>query len=150
MTFRNRVEKIDEIRDAYCAGLQALRKSDRGRVAPSDPRRLSGSINLDSAMRDSQPNAARWDYGIGWKGASEIVYWVEVHPASSGANFDEVSRKLDWLLNWLSGAGREFEEPKRHFVWIASGRSSFTRTAPQLRKLASRGLHFEGGQLRLG
>ena len=150
MTFKKRVERTEAIRDAYCKGIQALKSADRDRIVVADSRRLSGSIDLDAATRASQPNAARWDYGIGWIGTSETVYWVEVHPASSGANFGEISGKLDWLLNWLSNEGCEFDGLRKYIVWIASGRSAFTRTSPQLRKLASRGLSFEGRQLRIG
>ena len=52
---------------AYRNGKQALLGAYRSRVICTEPRRLTGSIDLDSALagEPGHANAPRWDYGIG-------------------------------------------------------------------------------------
>jgi len=149
MSFKTCVKRTNHLAGAYCIGLEALSGVDRDRIRIADPRKLKGSVNVDSALRVPYPNAARWDYGIGYASGAEVVYWVEVHPASGGASVGEIQNKLEWLLRWLSEEAREFQALKRDIVWIASGRCAFTQTSPQLRKFASQGLRFVGQSLRI-
>lgn len=152
MGFKSAVQQTESTRGAYCVGLQALRGPDRARVSVDDPQRLRGSIDLDLTLKAVAPNAARWDYGIAYKKETndpEFVFWVEVHPATGTGNLDEISRKIRWLKDWLTNDGWRIGGLRRQFIWIASGRSAFTATSPQLRALAEQGLRFCGRHLRI-
>jgi hypothetical protein len=140
--FRASVEATCHLVSAYRPGLQALGAADSGTVHCPDPRTLTGSVDIDSALRSIQPEAARWDYAIGHrKGTAEEVYWVEVHPASSH-HIDAVLGKLEWLRGWL-----QRDAPKlgalttAGFYWVATGASvAVTQNSPQAKRLAQRGL----------
>src|SRR5262249_2940533 len=86
--FKAAVVSIPAVAEHYRAGLQALRAADVAHVICDTPRKLTGSIDLDAAKHATEPQAARWDYGIGFKlsPAEERAIWVEVHPASSSGN----------------------------------------------------------------
>ena len=96
------------------------------------------------------PTEPRWDYAIGYQGnnAEEIV-WVEVHPAESGRNLDEMVRKLDWLADWLRRKAWAMNYGPRRTVWVASGKIRFSKGDPKLRALNQRGLEFAGSHLAL-
>ena len=67
MTFKEAVEAAPHpVREKYRSGKQAL-IGYRNRVNCADSRRLTGSIDLDSALKREQPHAARWDYGLGYR-----------------------------------------------------------------------------------
>ncbi len=113
-----------------------------------DPRRLTGSIDLDGTLRDRHPNDARWDYGVGWRaeGGRERAIWIEVHGAQT-KKVGEVVKKLQWLKDWLD---QETQEPLRQltrpngdppaFVWLASGTVNLPRNSPQRKQAAVAGI----------
>ena len=145
MGFRSAVAGTAALRDAYRAGLQALKSVDRARIRCANPRNLTGSVDLDSALAQSHPNEARWDYGIGiHKGQDgDIVVWVEVHPATSrGA--EEVCRKRSWLTQWLESSAPLLSRMARRYVWVASGKVVLPPNSPQRRRIAADGIHFAG------
>jgi hypothetical protein len=77
-------------------GLSALPARDRAHVKAEDARRLSGSLDLDTALQRQEPNAHRWDFAIGYQHANrelECIYWVEIHTAGDR----EVNVVLDKL-----------------------------------------------------
>lgn len=151
MTFKKAVEKTPHLEDAWRPGLQALRASDKAHVEVEDARHLAGSADIDAALASVQPHAHRWDYGIGYKArrnASERVYWVEVHPASS-KEVKSVLDKLRWLKDWLEGEGRALGTLAREFVWVSTGKTSFTLTSPQQKRFAQLGLRHTGRVLRI-
>lgn len=151
MTFKSAVEATPEIQDAWNAGLQALRQADHRHIQPAESRHLSGSVNLDEALKHRYPSDQRWDYGIGYRspnGSSETVYWVEVHPASSG-EVKEVLGKLAWLKNWLGEKAPKLNAMRREFVWISSGVTSLTLSSTQAKRFALLGLRHTGRRLRI-
>jgi len=97
------------------------------------------------------PSAPRWDYAIGYSDQTnqERIVWVEVHPATSGRNLDEMVRKLDWLVDWLQRAAPAMNYGPRRIVWVASSRARFSKGDPKLRALNRRGLEFAGSHLAL-
>lgn len=140
-SFRAAAEACEALRQHVRQGLQALQRADRERVRARDPRTLTGSINLDAALADSLPNAPRWDYGVGHRPtthAGELVYWIEVHPATDG-QVSSVEAKLEWLKGWLRSAAPELSRMKRRFIWVSSGDTSLTPMSPALRRLAQKG-----------
>lgn len=106
------------------------------------------SVNIDAALEQVQPNANRWDYAIGYRHNTEIVYWVEVHPASPG-DVATVRAKLFWLKTWLADEGQQLHQIEARFVWISTGKTTFTATAPAARKLAEQGVLAVGRVLRI-
>ncbi len=124
-------------------GLQALDPVDRQRITAKDPRKLAGSANIDTALEKTQPDANRWDYVVGQRQSASIeLHWVEVHPARSDRNLDEVLRKLTWLRAVLAGK-RLYNYPKQ-FIWIGSGKIVFSPGSPQQKRLANSGCRLVG------
>ena len=148
MTFEQAVEAAPHpVNGEFCEGKQALENNHRRLVTCGDTRRLTGSIDLDAALRRQRPNDPRWDYGLGYKptSAPEHAIWVEVHSAKT-SEVSPVLRKLQWLKDWLNG---EAEHLRRltdrasgdiRYVWIASGKNKIPSNSPQARKLNQSGL----------
>jgi hypothetical protein len=150
MDFQQAVRSTEGLRDAYQAGLHALKNADRARIDCENPASLTGSVDLDSELVGSHPNATRWDYGIGVRKGrgSESVIWLEVHPATShGA--EEVCRKHRWLRQWLVSSAPFLANMPGQFVWIASGNVHIPLNSPHRRRLALQGIQFRGRRLRL-
>ncbi|MBN2800210.1 MAG: hypothetical protein JXX28_13810 [Deltaproteobacteria bacterium] len=97
-------------------GLDGLKRADRERLSVTDPRQLRGSASLDDDLTGRYPSYARWDYLVAH---GERVWFVEVHPASSDANLQEVKKKAAWLNTLLRGhPWRSRDNPR---VWVSSG-----------------------------
>lgn len=148
MSFKSDCEATPGLAGTTQTGLKALRQPDRAHITKKRGTALTTSIDLDAALRDAMPNDPRWDYGIAQKsGDGEAVQWVEVHPASGGANLTEMQNKLAWLKRWM--AGTPLTAYPREFIWVASGKSAFTTRDPKIKALAAQGLRFAGGHLEL-
>ncbi len=146
MKFQQAVSSISEISHAYKPGLQGLKEIDRNRLKCNEPRRLSGSVNLEESLHDISPNDPIWDYGIGWSKnqTDDYAIWIEVHPASS-SHVRGIIAKVTWLKRWLNTNGANLlnmTRPEDGYVWIASGRVSFQRSSRQARQLAQAGVSF--------
>ena len=81
MGFRKTVENASPpVNGAYREGIRALEHRHRRHVTCGDPRRLSGSIDLDQALarEPEHASAPRWDYGIGYKpeNGPEQAIWI--------------------------------------------------------------------------
>lgn len=116
------------------------------------PRRLTGSLNLDVALQEALPNAPRWDYGIGYRPNGEkadFVHWVEVHPASD-REVPVVIAKLDWLKQWTTNNAPALATLACRYVWVSSGKTRLTPTAPALRHLATKGCQNVGRRHVIG
>lgn len=148
MSFSADVKATLHLGGALCKGLGALSATDRARISVGASIKLAGSVNVDAALKTSQPNAARWDYVVGQKQSNkECLHWIEVHPASGTGNIGEMDAKLKWLAVWMRTT--PLASYPRQIVWIASGKSAFNSRHPALRSLANRGLRFAGGHLAL-
>lgn len=142
MTFREAVESCAPIRTFYRSGLRAM-GDRRACVSCDNTRSLTGSVDLDHALRRLYPESPRWDYGIGFRPASqsEVAVWVEIHPASS-THVEDVLSKLRWLRAWLAReAPALMAITKGGFYWIApAGPIAITADSPQAKRLAANGL----------
>jgi len=148
MSFSADVKATPHLDDALCKGLGALSAIDRARITLGASTKLMGSVNMDVALRATQPNAARWDYVVGQKqGNKECLHWIEVHPASGTGNIGEIRAKLTWLGRWMSAT--PLAKYPRQIVWVASGKSAFNQRHPAIRALAQRGVQFVGAHLAL-
>lgn len=143
-TFKEVIEGIEELRGAYCKGLQALNKDCKDNVEATDTRLLYGSVDIDKATRDRYPQASRWDYVVCYHGA---LYFIELHPAST-SNVREVLNKLDWLKGWLKDKA-ELGQAKKSYHWIATGCVTILPNSRQSKQLASKGL-WPKTKLKLG
>jgi hypothetical protein len=151
VSFKTAVGNTRHLADAWKPGLQALRAQDRPHVVPVDPRRLQGSVDVDSALRSRQPNANRWDFAIAYRHTNnqkDFIYWTEVHTAAD-KEVKVVLKKLNWLRKWLKGDGSLLNAFDREFVWVSSGATMFTLDAPQRKQFAELGLTHQGRVLRI-
>jgi len=153
VNFCQTVSQTPNLSSAWKPGLGALRARDRPHVKPQSPHQLSGSVDLDKALKKVQPhaNSNRWDFGIGYRHtnrAKDFIYWVEIHTASQ-SEVDVILAKLRWLREWLQGDGRALNRFERDFIWISSGSTSFTLTSPQQKQFALLGLQHKGKVLRV-
>lgn len=148
MTFKEALEAAPSLAPHLKMGLRALAATHRAMVHIDNSRRLQVSVNVDDALRDSFPNDSRWDYAIAFTGGTETLgVWLEVHPASSGGNLDEVLRKLEWLKRWLTSSAPHLDKMPAKFVWLATG--AVNVTGPRRRIAAQRGLLFRAKILEL-
>lgn len=140
MSFKNAVQATSGLGGAFKSGLQALEASDRARISVSETTRLCGSVNLDVALRTGAgANQHIWDYGVCHTSGTQGVHWIEVHPASDHGVSD-LRAKFAWLKAWLSGEGHRLKPLTVAFIWISSGKTTFTKTSPAARKLAAEGV----------
>ncbi len=140
MNFKAAVHATTNLGGAYESGLQALAPVDRKRISVADSKRLCGSVNLDAALRTgAHANENVWDYGVCYTTRNQGVYWIEVHPASDRGVTD-LRNKLAWLKAWLDGDGHHLRPLTAAYVWISSGKTTFTRTSPAARRLAAEGV----------
>ena len=160
MSFKKAVQaEPPPVNGAYRTGKRALKKKHRRLVTCEDPQRLTGSIDLDSALarQPGHVSAARWDYGLGYgppAGKREQAVWIEVHSATT-REVSAVCKKLRWLKDWLNdGAGRLTRmtyraAPDIRFVWIASNGVDIPPHSPQARRLSQNAIPKPRKQLSL-
>ena len=120
-----------------------MRAEDKLHIKAKDTRCLSGSVDIDTALLEKEPNANRWDYVISYKQPKnkEFLYWVETHTGSD-KEIKVVLKKLEWLKNWLNNDGSKLAKFERKFIWVASGKTSFTNGSTQVKILAEKGLQY--------
>lgn len=151
MKFKETVENTPNLVNSWKTGLQALRAEDRVHIKPENPRKLAGSVDIDTSLRELEPNANRWDFAIGYQHSNredEVIYWVETHTGSD-SQISVMLRKLEWLKNWMRGDGLELAKFEKDIVWVPSGATSFTKGSTQVKSLAMRGLRYSGSVLRI-
>ena len=146
MKFKAAIAATPQLKNAWKEGLSALRKMDRRHIKAENTRSLTGSADIDTALKPTQPTANRWDYAIAYQHTDrkeEVVYWVEAHTGSDD-QIKVVLKKLDWLHNWLRSDGQKLDRFEREFIWVPSGPTSFTNSSTQIKTLATKGLRYSG------
>lgn len=159
-------QELDKLGEPYAPhareGLRALRRAHRATVVPADPRRLTGSVDLEACLDRvaAYDGQAKWDYGVGFRaphGGTRCAAWVEVHTATPG-DVRAVSAKLRTLRQWLDGDGRSLAAPTdaarsvlrgTPFRWIAAGPTSVVAGSRAFRAAADAGLGFPQRRLRI-
>ena len=150
MSFKEAVlDAPSPVDKAYNIGKQALKGEHRKLVHCAETRRITGSIDLDTALAKLPEFAhqPRWDYGLGYQPTDgrEQAVWVEVHSATT-KEVSAVLRKLEWLRNWLEEHAEQLNRLTRlaksdiRFVWIASKGVKITPNSPQARQLNKSGI----------
>jgi len=151
MDFKTAVERLPELSNAFREGLQALRKRDRRHITAEDTRRITGSVDVDSAYAAVEPHANRWDFGIAYQHTNrknERVYLVETHTASD-SEFETVLRKAAWLQQWFRANGKFLARFEKDIVWVSSGSTRLTLSDPKRKRMAELGLRCCGQNLHI-
>ena len=141
------------------AGKAAIKAEYRAAVSIASPWRHTESVDLDAHFEKSEPNASRWDYGIGVAhGDTELIVWVEPHPASSTGEVKRMVEKVLWLkgklnlpafaqLRRLTDA--TVKSKRSPYRWLHSGALQIARGSKEARTLAMAGIDFPARQLKL-
>lgn len=151
MTFKDAVEATPNLAGGFQKGLHALRAQDRPHIEAENTRKLAGSVDVDSALQQVDPNANRWDFAIAYQHTNrdaEVIYWTELHTASD-SEVKVVIKKAVWLRGWLKVDGKKMAAFERDIIWISSGPTSFQLTGPQRKQMAQAGLRHVGSRLRI-
>ncbi len=154
MNFKDAVRSTSHpVNCAYRSEKQASGKKHGKLIKCANPRRLTGSINLDLALKlePRHANSPRWDYGIGYKHPkhkSQWAVWVEVHPATT-KEVSAVLKKLQWLKDWLNKDAEQLKKMTARtnkdirYTWIASGSMKMPKNSPQARQLSQSGIRLK-------
>jgi hypothetical protein len=151
MKFKTAVLGTPVLAAAYRRGLQALKRSDIAHITCEEPRILTGSVDVETALNRALPNMPLWDYAVGVQGdqKADAIIWIEVHPASSTGEVNTVLSKLNWLKSWLLETAPKLNGLSRKYVWVATGAVAFSSNSPQRRRVAHAGLQFAGRRYKI-
>lgn len=121
-------------------GLKALLKRDRAYV--EDPSGVvNTSLDIDSALKEAEPNASRWDYLLEVRHEGSPIVGVEIHPA--------VPREVKKLIEKKQWARKVEAEHFNdgHFIcawyWLASGKMGLSKNSREYRLLAQNGIKIQ-------
>jgi hypothetical protein len=140
-------------------GKQAIKAEYRDQVLVGGSAGFTGSVDLDLHFSAAEPNANRWDYGVGFSHGNEFALWVEPHPASGSGEVAVVLRKLDWLKSKLRSPGYEGlaaltraaeDKGEIPFRWLYKGKTSFRTGGREARQLAQKGMKLPERSIRVG
>lgn len=134
------VAQTQDVSGHFMSGIQAVKREYHSKILASNPRNLTGSVDVDNATQQLYPNANRWDYAIEY---NDETYFVEFHPAST-SNVSEMTEKLLWLNWWLREKAPLINMLKSEkgnvYNWIATGSIKILNGSRQYRQLAALGL----------
>ena len=147
------IKQIPSLTGKLKHGLQALRKNHRNAISPKNSRKLSGSIDIDTALKSKHPHDHRWDYCIGVQKRqnADLLVWVEFHPANSHSVSDMLA-KAKWLKQWLAGPGKPLQgliKTKTDLRWVPTGPVAIRQASKQSKILAQAGIRFPKRRIRL-
>ena len=140
-------------------GKQAIKAMYQGQLSKSGTAGFTGSVDLDRHFKKAEPNANRWDYGVGFNHVKEFALWVEPHPANRRGEIDVMIRKLNWLKSKLKSPGYEDlaaltkaaeERDERPFRWLYKGKTSFRKGGKEARLLAQAGMRLPERRIQVG
>ena len=134
------VVQTSDVTGHFMKGIQAVKKEYHAKIQVSNPRNLTGSVDIDTATSLLYPDANRWDYAIEY---NSETFFVEFHPAST-SNVEEMIRKISWLDWWLRekapSIGALKSKKGNAYHWVATGSINILNGSRQYRQLAERGL----------
>jgi hypothetical protein len=121
--------------NSYQKGKSGIKNQHRDKIRIEDTRKLKGSMDIDEACKDSEPNSPRWDYMVViWKNSLENLALIEIHPAAKYRNVAEVIEKKNWLNQWLYKT--RLIDFRKKFIWIATGSICITSGSKYAKRLA--------------
>ena len=147
------IKQIPSLTGKFKHGLRALSKNHRDAISLKDSRKLSGSIDIDTALKSKHPHDHRWDYCIGVqkKRNADSLVWVEFHPANSHSVSDMLA-KAKWLKQWLAGFGKPLQglmKEKTDLRWVPTGPVAIRQASKQSKILAQAGIRFPQRRIKL-
>lgn len=135
--FRRAVEAAEHL--SFQDGLGAIKRGEGGgAIRARAQERVLGSACMDDDCRKAWPNAARWDYVVGYARENQAVaHFIEVHGVETG-DVSEMEKKLRWLLDYLQRAPQtELANLRRELHWVAASSIRIPKHTPQYKKLHS-------------
>lgn len=143
------VNTVTKAGHSTCTGKQAVKGSHSTLIVAAKGVQLLASWDMDAAYQKQEPQSPRWDYAVAVQSDIESLYWVEVHPASSTGQVEEMLAKLKWLqaklgvpqfkaLNQLTNATQV--RKIQAFRWLYTGDNRIRPGSQEARKLARAGL----------
>lgn len=135
----NAVEQTPDVVGHFCKGIQAVKNEHRQKIVTANPRKLTGSVDIDKATLPLYPDANRWDYAIEY---GNSTYFIEFHPAAT-SNVTEMMEKMDWLNWWLQQKApliNILKPTNKPYHWVATGRIKILTGSKQYKQLATIGL----------
>ena len=141
-SFKEAVENAS-LGPAYKQGKQAIAGKDKVKIQVSSPCKPAGSINLDDHYKSAEPQAPRWDYGVGIKRShgKETAFWVEVHPATSNQDAKDVLKKHQWLSAKLAKAPfKDLRQMTEGFIWVSTSGFKLNKGSKIMKDLARVGI----------
>ncbi|MBQ3657142.1 MAG: hypothetical protein II956_09930 [Bacteroidales bacterium] len=113
-SFKTAVDK--DLPNAYKEGLGAIKGNDKGKFDfIENSRNISGSADIDAAMKKQFPHENRWDYVIGY---NEKAYFFEVHPMTEG-EVSKIIAEKNWLENFLNNYAKNLNAIKMlPYFWL--------------------------------
>ena len=128
MTFLEKVEKTEDIKDCLEPGLQALTEQYKNKIQAKNPRKINGSIFLEECL-----DGAIWDYIVGY---NDETFSVEIHPAET-SEVNTVLNKLRWLKQWKRNT---FFKEDNNFYWLPSNGINILKRSRYWRQIHDQGL----------
>lgn len=129
-------DKTPDVKGYFRKGLSAVKGSEREKFVFPDTRRLTGSIDIDSATKEIYPEDNRWDYAVEY---ADETFFIEVHPCST-SDVGTVIKKVRWLKSWLKTKAPDIDilkpKDKPAYHWIATGGVAITKGSKYERMLA--------------
>ncbi len=148
MSFLRAVEASPTLRGKCAEGLGAL-GANRSRVNATNPRSILGSVNVEAAQREIDPQGHTWDYGIGLAAdQNEIVIWVEVHSADA-SHIQIIIDKLESLRRFLAEYAAQLRRFPTRYVWLATRGVGISAASRERRRLNDRGIVLRSKRLHL-
>lgn len=121
-------------------GKTAVKGEYRSKIIVPNPRQLTYSLDIDTALKEQYPTSHRWDYAIEY---DDNVFFIEVHPANT-SEIQIVLSKLAWLRQWLQREAPLIDKlksiQKNPFYWIATQNIQILKSSSQYRNLAQQKL----------
>lgn len=95
-------------------GKQGIKGEHRSKISGN----IKKSLDFDGTFNRGNDNA--WDYLLE---TNEAYPFIEVHPAKSGGNLNEMIAKLKWMKNWIMNHDKtqELKKEKSRFIWLHTG-----------------------------
>jgi hypothetical protein len=140
MRFRVAVSSTHELAAHIRNRLDALSNAHQNSIIAANPRKITGSVNIDVALQLAYPNAHRWDYAIGYRisNRNDKAFFVEFHKAKVD-EVDRVIKKKQWLVTWMRG--KQIDNLlQKIFVWVSAGGIHIPPNSPHTRILSIHGL----------
>lgn len=137
--FQVAVENTVDVKNGFCEGIKAIKKSDRSKVHADDTKKIQGSLDIDTQVRTLYPEEPRWDYALSY---DDKLYFFEVHPANT-SEVERVVNKVKWLKQWLKDKAPKIAKLPRGahpYTWVQSGGYAILPAAKEQKKLSVAGI----------